>query len=341
MWHPTRTIVVVAFALSQNLVARTPSRSSAELHVEGRGAEPRQPKLNRADIERWSKELSNWGRWGKDDQLGAVHLITPAKRIEAAALVKDGTAVSLAHDDSIEQSVDNNPPFEHRMLTTGADRSAEFALDMYVVTYHTEFVTHLDALSHVFNGESLFNGFPRQSVTQAGAQKLDVLQLKDGIFTRGILFDIPRLKGRPYLNPGEAIYPADLELWERRTGIKVEPGDVVLIRTGRWERRKKLGPFIPSAGLHASCAPWLHRHDVAVLGSDGASDVAPSGVAGVTMPIHLLAVGSMGMPILDNLDLDQLAEIAANHHRWVFLFTVAPEPVPGGTGSPVNPTAVF
>jgi kynurenine formamidase len=196
-------------------------------------------------------------------------------------------------------------------------------------------------LCHVFYGDKLYNGFLRQSVTATGAQKLDVLQLKNGIFTRAILFDIPRLKGVPYLKPGEAIYPEDLDRWAKRAGVKVAPGDVVLIRTGRWARREEFGAFIPSAGLYVTCARWLHQHDVAVLGSDAASDVTPSGVDGVAMPVHLLAIASMGMPILDNLDLEKLAEVAAEQHRWVFLFTVAPEPVPGGTGSPVNPTAVF
>jgi len=298
-------------------------------------------KLTQATFELVAKELSNWGRWGSDDELGAVNLITPAKRIEAAALVKIGTSVSLAHSDSTERTVDNNPPFGHNMLTTGADPSARFAFDQFVVSFHTEFITHIDALSHVFDGDKLYNGFPRQSVTEAGAQKLDVLQLKDGVFTRGVLFDIPRLKGRPYLDPGEAIYPADLERWEKQAGIAVEPGDVVLIRTGRWQRRKVFGAFIPTAGLDVSCARWLHQHDVAVLGSDAKSDVIPSRVNGIAMPIHLLVIASMGMPILDNLDLERLADLAAAQRRWAFLFTVAPEPVPGGTGSPVNPTAIY
>lgn len=309
------------------------------------GDQPRQSEgrhqLTKADIDQWMKDLSNWGRWGVNDELGAVNLITPAKRIEAAALVKKGLSVSLAHNDSTEQSVDNNPPYGHKMLNTGADPSAEFAFDQYTVSFHTEFITHLDALAHMFDGDKLYNGFPRQSVTAEGAQKLDILQLKDGIFTRAILFDIPQLKGRPYLDPGEAIYPEDLERWEKIVGVTVEPGDIVLVRTGRWERRKKFGAFIPTAGLHVTCARWLHQHDIAVLGSDAASDVAPSGVNGVKMPIHLLAIASMGMPILDNLDLEKLAEVATEQHRWVFLFTAAPEPVPGGTGSPINPTAVF
>lgn len=300
--------------------------------------------LTKFDIDQWMKDLSNWGRWGASDQLGTVNLITVAKRIEAAALVKAGSAVSLAHNDSTEPAVDNMPPFGHKMLTTGADASAQFAMDQYVETYHTLSITHLDALTHMFYGNTLYNGFPRQSVTEAGAQKLSVIQLKDGIFTRGILFDIPRLKGRPYLEPGMRIYPEDLDLWAKEAAVTVEPGDVVLIRTGRWTRREKLGAwnvFTSSAGLDATCARWLRDHDVAILGSDVESDVLPSGVEGVPMPIHLLTLASIGMPILDNLDLERLSSMAAEQHRWVFLFSFAPEPVPGGTGSPVNPTAIF
>jgi kynurenine formamidase len=334
------TVLITALAMGQNVTAPAQSDPEGKMHNQGTSGEQPQ-KVTKAEFDHWKSELSNWGRWGVNDELGAVHLITPAKRIEAAALVKMGLPVSLAHDDSTEESVDNNLPIGHKMLSTGADPSAEYAFDQFTFTFHSGFITHLDALTHVFDGDKLYNGFPRQSVTETGAQKLDVLQLKDGIFTRGILFDIPRLKGRPYLEPGEAIYPEDLERWEKKAGVKVEPGDVVLIRTGRWARRKKLGPFIASAGLHVTCASWLHRHDVAVLGSDAASDVIPSGVDGVDMPIHLLVVASMGMPILDNLDLERLADVAAAQHRWVFLLTVAPEPVAGGTGSPVNPTAVF
>jgi kynurenine formamidase len=330
----------ITTAQSQSVTARLNQETVGEPHDKGSESAQRQ-ELTRGDMEHLTRELSNWGRWGLDDELGAINLITPAKRIEAAALVNLGAAVSLAHDESTEMAVDNNPPFGHKMLTTGADPSASFAFDQFVVSFHTEFITHLDALSHVFYGDKLYNGFSRQSVTAAGAQKLDVLQLKDGIFTRGILFDIPRLKGRPYLEPGEAIYPDDLERWEKQAGVTVEPGDVVLIRTGRWQRRKALGAFIPTAGLDVSCARWLHEHDVAALGSDGKSDVIPSRVDGVAMPIHLLVIASMGMPILDNLDLERLADMAAAKRRWVFLFSVAPEPVPGGTGSPVNPTAVY
>jgi kynurenine formamidase len=156
--------------------------------------------------------------------------------------------------------------------------------------------------------------------------------------------DIPRLKGVSYLEPGSAIHPEDLDAWERRAGVRVASGDVVLIRTGRWARRAVTGPWDPAthaAGLYATCAEWLRRRDVAILGSDAASEVAPSGVEGVEQPIHQLVLIALGVPILDNCDLEAVAEAAAARKRWEFLLTTAPLPVPGGTGSPLNPIATF
>src|SRR6185503_1123745 len=138
---------------------------------------------------------------------------------------------------------------------------------------------------------------------------------------RAVLFDIPRLKGVDYLEPGTKIYPEDLDAWEKKARVKVEPGDVVLIRTGRWARRDAKGPWATSqlAGLYITSARWLHEHDVAILGSDGASDVHPSGVDQIGEPIHALSLVSMGMPIFDNLDLEAVSKEAARRNRWDFL----------------------
>lgn len=342
MKWPACMVLISALAVGQSATNPLARGAGGKARFEGSAGGQQHRKMTRGDVERLAKELSNWGRWGAKDELGAVNLITPAKRIEAAALVKLGLPVSVAINDSTERAADNNQPFGHKMLTTGADPSALFALDEYTCAFHNLYMTHLDALCHAFNGQALYNGFPRMSVTAAGAQKLDVTKLKNGVFTRGVLFDIPRLKGRAYLEPGDPIYPEDLDLWEKKAGVAVQPGDAVLIRTGRWARRAKLGPISGrGAGLDVTCARWLHQHDVAVLGSDNYSDVVPSGIDGMPMPVHLLAINSMGMPILDNCNLEELAEVAAKQHRWVFLLTFAPEPVPGGTGSPVNPTAIF
>jgi|CZKZ01.1.fsa_nt_gi kynurenine formamidase len=336
--------LVACSALSAQVLDRGVPNQFALVAAQTAPAGINPPALTKADIDRMRKELSNWGRWGAEDQLGAVNLITQGKRIEAARLVKEGIAISLAHNESTEPAPDNDHPLDHKMLTTGATPGEIFSLDQYTEAFHGLGMTHLDAVAHMMDGDQLYNGFSRNTVTDTGAEKASVLALKGGIFTRGVLFDIPRLEGKPYLDLTERIYPTDLDRWAREAGVTVEPGDAVLIRTGRWERREKLGPWNLgqfSPGLDVSCAVWLHKHDVAVLGSDVESDIIPSPIAGVLMPVHLLVLNAMGTPIIDNMDLERVAQVAVEQHRWVFLLTLAPEAVPGGTGSPINPTAIF
>ncbi len=301
-------------------------------------------KMTKADFERAMKDLSNWGRWGKDDQLGAVNLITQAKRKEAAAEVKEGFAVSLAHDAETQKAADNPSPFVHTMVKTGLD-SDDYASDIYQVDFHGLAHTHLDALGHFFYQGKMYNGFSKQEITKAGAAKDSILNLKNGLMTRGVLIDIPKLKGVAYLEPGTAIYPEDLDAWEKKTGIRVSSGDAIFIRTGRWARRKAKGPWPGAkglAGLHASCARWLHDRNIAVLGSDAASDVSPSQIDGIpATAVHMLAIVAMGIPILDNCDLEALSQAAAQRNRFAFLLSAAPLAVPGGTGSPLNPIATF
>lgn len=306
-------------------------------------AQPAQ-KVTKADIDRWMTELSNWGRWGKDDQLGAVNLITAVKRKQAAALVKEGVSISLAHDVEKERAIDNARPFTHTMNAVGANNPSQFSLDTFSVNYHGYAHTHLDALCHMFYQGKMYNGFSQEEVTQTGAAKLSILNMKQGVFTRGILMDMAQLKGLPYLEPGTPIYPEDLEAWEKKAGIKVGSGDVIFIRTGRWARRAALGPWDvgnKAAGLHASCAKWIKQRDVAIIGSDAASDVVPSGVEGVPLPIHQLTLVALGIHIFDNCDLEALSGAAATRKRWEFLLTAAPLAVNGGTGSPLNPIATF
>ncbi len=308
---------------------------------------PAQPNqaLSKADIDRWMTELSNWGRWGKGDQAGTVNLITPEKRKAAAQLVREGFSVSLARDADQVKSADNSEPWGHVMTATGAKPAdGQFSGDTYSVSYHGYGHTHMDALCHMFYEGKMYNGFSQMEVTYKGANKLAVTNYKAGIFTRGILIDIPRLKSVPYLEPDVAIYPEDLDAWERSAGIRVGSGDVVFLRTGRWARRAARGPWdagAHSAGFYASCVRWLHQRDVAMIGSDAASDVMPSRIAGVAQPIHQLMLVALGTPIFDNCDLEALAEAAAQRHRWEFLLTAAPIAMPGGTGSPLNPIATF
>ena len=199
-------------------------------------------QLNRADIDQMISSLSNWGRWGKDDQLGALNLITPAKRKQAAALVNEGTSMSLAHD-VIKVRAFDSPPFEHKMVKTGLTPGSQNSEDRYSVQYHGFNVTHLDALCHVFHDSEMYNGFSIKEVTDQGAAKLSVINMKKGIFTRGVLMDFPRLFGVQYLRGSRAIHPEDLDAWERKAGIKVSSGDAILIRTGRWNRFKAEGEW--------------------------------------------------------------------------------------------------
>jgi kynurenine formamidase len=305
---------------------------------QGQGSDPGRMPRNAAEYDTLFQQVKNWGRWGANDQLGAANLVTEAKRRQAAGLVKAGLTVSLARNPMTEQADDNANPFEHTM-------HKGFTTDTYRVSYHGYAHSHLDALCHILYKDQTYNGYARAEVnTEKGCTKLSIDTLKQGVITRGILLDIPRLKGVPYLEPGTAVYQEDVEAWEKQARVKVGPGDAVLLRTGRWARREKLGPWPvarSAAGFHASIATWLKSRDVAFVGSDAASEVMPSLVEGVNLPVHTLVITALGINILDNQDLERLAETAARLKRWEFQLVINPVPVSGGTGSPLNTLAVF
>ncbi|HAD74794.1 MAG: cyclase [Gemmatimonadetes bacterium] len=294
-------------------------------------------------VEQWMTDLSNWGRWGDDDQLGTLNLITPEKRLQASSLVRVGTSVSLSHNYLKERAADATSPFVHEM--SGVGGRGVFVGDRYSISYHGYAHSHLDALCHMMHEGRLYNGYVRDDeVTEAGCNKLAIINFKQGIVTRGILMDIARLKGVEYLEPGTPIYVEDLEAWEQEAGIRVGSGDIVLVRSGRWARRAEVGPWATgreAAGLHASVVPWLRERGVAILGSDYTNDVLPSGVEGVTQPVHQLMLVALGTPLFDNLDLEAVAAEAARQGRWEFMLVAAPLAVEGGTGSPLNPLAIF
>ena len=297
------------------------------------------------DIERQLKELSNWNRWGDDDELGSLNLITEKTRRRAAKLVKRGVMVSLARIPEEIKAVDNPDPFVQKMLKIGRTPGVPWAVDNYSVNYHGYAHTHIDSLCHLFFRGRLYNGFTHADVTEQGARRLSIHNLREGIFARGILVDIPRLRGKKWLEPAEAIYPEDLDAWEKRAKLKIGRGDIVFFRTGRWARRDAKGPWdvqsVGMPGLHASCCAWLKKRDVAMVGSDAAMDVMPSQVEGLTHPVHLLLLHAMGCHIFDNCDLEDLGNTCAQYRQWDFLLTASPIPVRGGTGSPLNPIAGF
>jgi kynurenine formamidase len=298
-------------------------------------------KLTKSDIDKMMKELSNWGRWGKDDEKGTVNLITSAKRKSAAALVTEGFSVSMARNTDSEKAVDNTSPFVEKM---SPPVDGQFNMDEYTVFFHGFAHTHFDSLSHLFYEGKMYNGFPETTVKPNGTGKLAVTAFSEGFLTRGVLVDIPWLKGLPYLDTSAVITPADLDAWEKKTSVRIQSGDAVFIRTGRWGYRAAKGPWdigSHSAGLSALCARWLKQRDIAILGSDAAHDALPSGIPGVTFPVHQLLIVAMGTPLFDQCDLEQISKEAAKRNRWTFLFTAAPIRVTGGTGAPINPIATF
>lgn len=297
--------------------------------------------LTRDQVDRWMTELSNWGRWGKDDQRGTLNLITAEKRKASLALVRDGISVSLAHTIEKDKALDSPRPLDQEMVLDDAGH----AMDLYTIWYHGSVITHIDALCHYSFQGKIYNGFARSDIAQGpGCIQNGVENQKNGYMTRGILVDMPLLRKEAYLKPGTPVYPADLEAWERFAGVTIGTGDAVFLRTGRWAQRAKEGPWnvaANSAGFHASVLPWLKRRGVALIGNDAVTDVQPSGIAGSPRPIHQVAIVAMGLPLVDVMDLEAVSQEAARLRRWEFLLTVAPVPVLGGTGFPINPIATF
>jgi kynurenine formamidase len=301
------------------------------------------PLVSKAEYERWQVELSNWGRWGKNDEMGTLNLITPAKRKQAAALVKDGVSVSLASNESAEKEPDNPCPIEWSMLTA----TQSIAMDKVAFPcIHGAGHTHLDSFAHVFFNGKMWNGYSVSDLVtmERGAGKSSILTMKDGIVTRGVLYDIARLKGVPYLEPGTRIYPEDLEAWEKKTGVKAMAGDALLVRWGRWTRKAQLGSWPINdamAGLDNSVIPWLKKRDIALLGWE-TPDYAPHPPGDLPpSAVHNFALTILGIHLLDRADFDAVGEAAAARKRWEFMLTIAPLPIPRGTGSPVNPIAMF
>ena len=263
-------------------------------------------------------------------------------------LVRDGITTTLSLPLNTHLAEHNPTPADHHMTALGAavgDGGAlHFNKDYVGADYHNDGHTHIDALSHVAYAGSLYNGRPEAVVTQDGARADSIEVLKDGLVGRGVLLDIPRVRGVPWLEPGDHIFRDDLETAERQQDVRVGQGDVLLIRTGHARRLQDLGSWDTphaKAGLHPTALRFVADRDVAVLGSDGNSDTAPSSTEGVAFPIHVLTITAMGIHLLDYLQFEDLRSICEQKGRWEFLFMAAPLRIVGGTGSPLNPIAIF
>ena len=302
--------------------------------------EPTPP--TRDEVVGYLRDRRNWGRWGDDDQRGAINLITAEKRVEAARLVRSGRIVSLSRNFPKRPGPANPTPAQHFVQTMSRPGGGG-AVDYYGIMYHGYQATHIDALCHVWDDDGMWGGRdPAREFRSTGTRWGGVQQWRDGIVTRGVLLDVPRFRGEPYVTLERPVHGWELEEVVRAQGVTVTPGDALLVYSGRerWQAaHPQWNPYTDDRpGLHASCLPFIRDRDVAVLGWD-LMDAEPNEY-GLPWSVHGV-VFAYGVALLDNCLLEPLADACAAEGRYEFMLTVAPLPVTGGTGSPVNPLALF
>jgi kynurenine formamidase len=295
----------------------------------------------RAEVDSYLRDRRNWGRWGADDQVGAVNLITPEKRVQAAGLVRSGRSVSLSREFPKTPAPNNLTPAQHfmRLLDRGTGAAA---IDYYGISYHGQASTHLDALCHTWNNAGMWNGrSPDEEITFEGARFGAITAWSSGIMTRGVLLDVPRFRNQPYVRHEQPIHGWELEDVAAAQGVKLEPGDALVVYGGReaWDRENPQWGSSPTRpGLHVSCLPFIRDSDVALLVWD-MMDHQPNGYD-LPWAVHAV-IFAYGVGLVDNALLEPLAAACAEEGRYEFMFMALPLVVPGGTGSPINPIALF
>ena len=297
----------------------------------------------KAEVDSYLRDRRNWGRWGDRGSAGAINLITAEKRRKAAALVRSGLTVSLSRPFPVTPTAENPTPALHYMSTIEREPNGGGAVDFIGVHYHGQATTHIDALCHTWNEEGMWDGRdPAEEIRFDGARYGSVEAWSDGILTRGVLLDVPRHRGKPYVTVDAPVHGWELEEVAAQQGVELEPGDAVMVYSGREAYATDHGgtwgdrPVRP--GLHASCLPFLRDNDVAVLGWD-MMDLRPNEY-GVPWTVHG-AIFAYGVALLDNALLEPLAGVCAEQGRYEFMLSINPLRIVGGTGSPVNPIAVF
>lgn len=295
------------------------------------------------EYDAYKERFRNWGRWGEDDQLGTLNHITREARIGAAALVREGRSISLANPLATSRILagQRNPsPAEHRI-----DIGANGCGDYIGVAYHGFANTHVDALCHIFTDDRrMYGGRPASGVTAEGARTNSIEYWRDGIVARGVLYDVPRHRGASYVTAERPVHGWELEDVAGSQGIAPRPGDAVLVRMGAdafWSANPDFEPAWRAPGLHVSALEFLYQHDAALLGWDLMEAPGQDQYRAPALPIHSIGIPYMGLALLDNANLEALALTCAELRRWCFLLVIAPLVVVGGTGSPVNPIAVF
>ena len=304
------------------------------------------PPLSSAEFDAVYQRLKRAATWGPSDRHGALNNITPTEVIAAVGEVRLGATVSLARPVECRPSTDNPEPCEHQMTgrAEGGDNRLDFAMDQFTMNVHGNADSHIDALCHVIYDAKLYNDVDVAAITPTGASTLSIDVARDGIVGRGVLLDIPRLRATSWLEPGDHVSADDLVAAERAQGIHVGQGDLLFVRVGHSKRRAELGPWNAAdarSGLHPTALEFLADRRVALLGSDGNNDTAPSTTEGVAFPVHVLAVNAMGLHLLDYLQFEDVVPLCERQDRWSFLCVIAPLRLPEATGSPVNPIAIF
>tara|TARA_Y100000590_G_scaffold470157_1_gene662388 strand:- start:7122 stop:8075 length:954 start_codon:yes stop_codon:yes gene_type:complete len=299
--------------------------------------------------------LSNWGRWGDDDQHGTLNFLSKDNTKRAMGLVKEYVKVSCSRPILFESAADVPNPPVHYMLESGegwesghkvSNRHYSVSLDYIGMVFHGYSITHVDSLAHFFWDGKLYNGRPAHLVsTSLGATVESIELASEGIVSRGLLVDVPMIRGVNWLERGEGVMPSDILSAEKQCGFQVQEGDVLFVRTGQQYRRSVEGPVDPvslgSTACQAACLPLFHERGIAMLGSDTGNDVNPSGYASVPSPIHQVGIVAMGLWILDNANLEDLSKVCKERNTWEFMVSILPLKLKNTTGSPVNPIAMF
>ena len=307
--------------------------------------------VSKAEFEKLFQTVCNWGRWGPDDEKGTLNYIQPEHIQRAAGLVRKGRSVSMAVPINKTAGPDNPRPAIHYMVQNFDVHSdlgePQFSMDFLASECHGDCHTHIDALCHIGYMGKLYNGKPVSAVTSRGPTLQDVTAYVHGIVSRGVLLDIPRLRGVKWLEPGEAVSRAELEAAEKAQGVRLGEGDIFVFRTGHHRRRLEVGPWNNGydgegkAGLCVDTILWMHERKVAAFFPDGDGETVPSNVEGIAYPLHTLQIAAMGMACADSLQFEELIKVCEEEGRWDFMVLAAPLRLPGGTGSLFNPVAIF
>jgi kynurenine formamidase len=309
-------------------------------------------KLSVADFEKTFESVKNWGRWGPDDELGTLNLITPERVRAAAGLVRSGRRVSMAIPINTLAGPDNPNPAT-RFVTQAHDvpvdgSKVRFGLDWLGMAAHGDCHTHVDALCHISYDGRTYNGRVASEVMlSTGAVEQDMAVVSQGVVGRGVMLDIAGMRGVDWLEPGDAITAAELDACVEQRRLDLGEGDILVLRTGHHARRLALGAWDNGpdgegkAGLHIDAIPWMHERGIAAFLPDGDGETVPSVVDGITYPIHPLQVVAMGMLVSDSLQFEELIAACREEQRYEFMVVGLPLRLPGGTGSPWNPIAIF